>query len=88
MVLHKGGYDLCPRDDMNDLFYRIQVALLKTQLAGRQLLFQIYIYRRKSNLAGADLSYLNFAGLKLRGANLREANLTRADLDAAIATLA
>ena len=38
---------------MQDLFYRIRLALFKIELARRRRRFQRYIDKRKENMAGA-----------------------------------
>ena len=65
---------------MRTVLYRLYVWFLKTNVELRQWLYQLYLRRRKDDLAGADLSYLNLSGANLSQANLREANLHRADL--------
>jgi uncharacterized protein YjbI with pentapeptide repeats len=65
---------------LQDLFYRIRLALFKIELARRRRRFQRYIDKRKENMVGADLSYLDLSRLDLRDADLRQANLRRSDL--------
>ena len=65
---------------MQDLFYRIRLALFNIEVARHRRRFQRYIDKRKDNLAGVDWSYLDLSRLNLRGADMREANLRRSDL--------
>lgn len=61
-------------------FQGLYVRLLRANVAVRQRLFQIWLGRRKAELAEADLSYLNLSGTDLSGADLRGAILVRSDL--------
>jgi uncharacterized protein YjbI with pentapeptide repeats len=65
---------------LEDLIYRIRLAFFNIELALRRRRFQRYIDRRKENLVGADLSYLDLSRLNLRGADMREVDLRRSDL--------
>jgi uncharacterized protein YjbI with pentapeptide repeats len=59
---------------------RIGAILFQARLALQRRAFQLYMRARKPRLAGADLSYLSFQGLKLPQANLEGADLSYADL--------
>lgn len=65
---------------MRRRLYPLFLRLFKLNLALRQWLFQLYLGRRKSQLAHADLSFLNLSGSNLHHADLRSANLIRSDL--------
>lgn len=65
---------------MQRLLYRIYLYLATFRVRWGQRLFNIYLSRRKADLADADLSYLNLSGTNLRDANLRGANLRRCDM--------
>lgn len=65
---------------MRSLLYRLYVRLMLLRVHAGQWLYQLYLSRRKSDLAEADLSYLNLSGTNLSGADLRNANLRRCDL--------
>jgi uncharacterized protein YjbI with pentapeptide repeats len=65
---------------MRRFLYRVYLYTITINVRFRQRLFNIWLSRRKAELARADLSYLNLSGTNLRGADLREANLRRTDL--------
>lgn len=65
---------------MQRILYRTYVRLLTFYAALGQRAYGFYLTRRRDNLAGADLSYLNLSGSNLTNANLRGANLRRCDL--------
>jgi uncharacterized protein YjbI with pentapeptide repeats len=65
---------------LNRPFYSLYLRLMQANLALRQRLFQIWLGRRKADLAQADLSYLDLRGTNLSGGDLREANLAFCDL--------
>jgi uncharacterized protein YjbI with pentapeptide repeats len=65
---------------MTRWFYRLYMRLLTMRLRLGQRFFALWLGRRRSELAGADLSYLVLSGTNLRNANLHQANLQRSDL--------
>lgn len=65
---------------MRRFLYRVYLYVMTINVRLRQRLFNIWLSRRKAELAGVDLSYLNLSGTNLRDADLREANLRRTDL--------
>ncbi len=65
---------------MSRWLYRIYMRSMTMRLRVGQWLFATWLGRRRSKLAGADLSYLVLSGTNLRNADLREANLQRSDL--------
>jgi len=64
---------------MSRWLYRLYLQLATVRLRLGQRLFALWLGRR-TDLAGADLSYLVLSGTNLRNADLRDANLQRADL--------
>jgi len=65
---------------MSRFLYRVYLYVMTINVRVRQRLFNVWLSRRKAELAHADLSYLNLSGTNLRDADLREANLRRCDL--------
>lgn len=65
---------------MRMLLYRLYAGMLNLNVAARHYAFLFSLWRRKHELAQADLSYLNLQRANLRGADLRSANLHHADL--------
>jgi uncharacterized protein YjbI with pentapeptide repeats len=65
---------------LRDLGYRLFLAYYRVRLALGHFAYQIYLNRRKPDLAGSDFSYLNLSGINLSESDLRGVNLSRADL--------
>ena len=65
---------------MQRTLYRLYLYLMTIRVRLGQRFFNIYLRRRRTTLADADLSYLNLSGTDLSGADLRRANLRRCDL--------
>ena len=65
---------------MGGIVYRTYLRLLALYAITGQRMYAFYLSRRKTKLAGADLSYLNLSGSNLTNGDLRGANLRRCDL--------
>ncbi len=65
---------------MQRLLYRLYLYFATIRVRLGQRVYNLYLHRQRSQLANADLSYLNLSGTNLRGADLRGANLRRCDL--------
>jgi serine/threonine-protein kinase len=65
---------------MRRWLYRLYLRLATANIRLGQYLFALRLSRRKTELAGADLSYLVLSGTNLAGADLRETDFRRSDL--------
>ena len=65
---------------MQRILYRTYLRLLALYAVLGQRAYGFSLSRRRADLAGADLSYLNLSGSNLTNGNLRGANLRRCDL--------